>query len=59
MKRSCFAILAACVITVGLAGCGGDDSEIPEGHTADDVREQPDTPIKSPSRDVGDTLKGD
>ena len=59
MKRSCFAILAACVITVGLAGCGGDETEIPDGHQAGDTREQPDAPIKAPSTDVGDTLKGD
>ena len=59
MKRTFFAILTACVITVGLAGCGGDDAEIPDGHTADDTRPPSETPIKSPSADVGETVKGD
>ncbi len=59
MKRSLFAILAFCVITVVLVGCSGDEAEIPDGHTADDLRKTPDAPAQSPSVGVGDTVKGD
>ena len=57
MKRPLFAILALCVITVGLVGCGGNDSEIPEGYSQDDVGNRPDAPVKSPSKGVGETIK--
>lgn len=53
MKRPLFAILALCVLTVGLVGCGGNDSEIPEGYSQDDVGNRPDAPVKSPSKGVG------
>ena len=57
MKRPLFAILVLCVITVGLVGCGGTDSEIPEGYSQDDVGNRPDAPVKSPSKGVGETIK--
>lgn len=57
MKRPLFAILALCVLTVGLVGCGGTDSEIPEGYSESDVGNRPDAPVKSPSKGVGETVK--
>ena len=58
MKRSLFSILALCVITVGLAGCG-NDNEIPEGYSEADKRDPPATPIKAPAEDAGEVFKGD
>lgn len=59
MKRPIFAILALCVFTVGLVGCGGSDSEIPEGYSESDKRNRTADPVKSPSQDVGKLEKGD
>ncbi len=60
MKRSLFSILALCALAVCLSGCGGSGEEPPDGYSKDkDMREPSATPIESPSKDVGDTIKGD
>ena len=58
MKRSFFAILALSAMTVGLVGCGGGESDLPEGYTDADVRDPPATPRQSPSEGVGETTQG-
>ena len=59
MKRPLFAILALCVLTVGLVGCGGTDSEIPEGYSESDKGNRPDAPVESPSKGVVETVLPD
>ena len=58
MKKPIFAILALCFFTVGLVGCGGNESEIPDGYTEADKETRTPDPVKSPSAGVGETSKG-
>ena len=59
MKRPIFAILALCVFTVGLVGCGGNESEIPDGYSEADKGKRTPDPVQSPSEGIGETSVGD
>ena len=53
MKRSVLTIAAGLIFTFGMTGCGGGDPDIPEGHSADEIRSTgEDAPENMPGRDI-------
>lgn len=57
MKRSFFATLALVALTLCFTGCGGEESEIPEGYSDSDIGNRTADPVKSPSEGIGETIK--